>query len=488
MRMALQQSEKRREIILYSMILWMVVILLSQIVFLFTSEKVSANDEKGPSTLSDLILIDEAAFNEFVEEIKEGFEHLFKAQTFGSIQKPFTDSILNPNNDILFIPRYTAILELRPDFSLNYRRLKLNFKPRLNISWQHWKEGSQKGESQKDVERFVNEWLASLKLAEELFISYGRENLQWGPSFLISPSNPFFRETGRSNPKREVPGMDFARLVWLYNPSFTISFIANVDKGRQNFSRPFPFEPTYALKFDYTTKRKYFSIIASYQESYENWPVPNDRMSLGGYAGWTVSDALLLYGEGTVTIGTNVLYPEKIELGPGEGYIILMGPTKADSSIPKGTLLVGGSYTFKWGSTVGLEYVFNSPGYTKEGAELYFELHERTSAVFLNTTGRIQDITGQLLTVSLNTGLRLLRQNYLMFQYAHPQLWDVLNIVSRFVYNIDDHSYILSPIIEYNFWKHFQIFLIGSKNFGSKKSEFGSIVGYGLMLGLEYTF
>ena len=247
-------------------------------------------------------MIDEATINKFIKEIKEGFDYLFKAQTYGTAQKIFDDSILNPNNDFLKIPQYTANLEFRPDFSLNYWRLKISIKPRLNVNWQGWEEGeeSYQGESHH-VQGYVNEWLASLKLAENLFVSYGRENLQWGPSFLISPSNPFFRDTGRSNPKQEVPGMDFARFVWLYNPSFTISFIANVDKGRQMFSQPFPFEPTYALKFDYTTKRKYFSVIASYQQNNEQWPVPNDRMSLGSYAGWTVSDALLLYGEGTVT-------------------------------------------------------------------------------------------------------------------------------------------------------------------------------------------
>jgi hypothetical protein len=33
---------------------------------------------------------------------------------------------------------------------------------------------------------------ARLRLTECLFVSYGRENLQWGPSALFSPSNPFF--------------------------------------------------------------------------------------------------------------------------------------------------------------------------------------------------------------------------------------------------------------------------------------------------------
>ena len=272
---------ERREKILYSIFLWMVVFLWSQIGFLAIPEKNFAQEaeevKESPTPLSEV--------DKMTKEIKEGFGYLFKAISVGNVQRPM-DSTLNPNNDFLKIPRYTADLELRPDFSLNFRRLKINFKPRLDVKWEYWKEGPLKGDKDASLDTFVNEWLVSLRLIEESYISYGRENLQWGPSFLISPSNPFFRETGRSNPKREVPGMDFARLIWVPSSSWTISFIANVDKGRQEFLLD-DFEPTYAFKLDYTTYRKYASLIVSYQE--------NNRASLGGFAGWTVSDAVLVY-------------------------------------------------------------------------------------------------------------------------------------------------------------------------------------------------
>ena len=59
-------------------------------------------------------------------------------------------------------------------------------------------------------------------------------------------------------------------------------------------------------------------------------------------------------------------------------------------------------------------------GITKDEAELYFQLHEQVTPFFLNYGAKIQNIAGQILTVTLNTGLRLLRQNYLMFQYRPP--------------------------------------------------------------------
>ena len=139
---------------------------------------------------------------------------------------------------------------------------------------------------------YVNEWLVRLKARDNLFVSYGRENLQWGPSFLFSPSNPFFQDNGRSNPFLEVPGMDFARVVWIPHSLWTASFIVNMDEGRNTLLGPDPFEKIYALKIDYTGRENYASIILS-QKDY--------KKSMGFFGGWTVSDAFLVYGEGVMT-------------------------------------------------------------------------------------------------------------------------------------------------------------------------------------------
>ena len=141
-------------------------------------------------------------------------------------------------------------------------------------------------------------------MRENLFLSYGRENLQWGPSFLFSPSNPFFQDNGRRNPYLEVPGMDFGRLVYIPASSWTLSFIANTDEGRNKINGPAPFDKTYALKVDYTGRENYGSMVLSHRED-------SDKNSLGFFGGWTVSDAVLLYGECALTQGSEALYPAK---------------------------------------------------------------------------------------------------------------------------------------------------------------------------------
>ena len=85
-------------------------------------------------------------------------------------------------NRTLVIPHYLFKCEFRPDFSLAFRRIKLSIKPRFVGNWQECEDGPQKGQSKTDDDIYVNEWLASYKLHENWFVSYGRENLQCGPS------------------------------------------------------------------------------------------------------------------------------------------------------------------------------------------------------------------------------------------------------------------------------------------------------------------
>ncbi|MEJ2066677.1 MAG: hypothetical protein P8Y09_01665 [Deltaproteobacteria bacterium] len=182
--------------------------------------------------------------------------------TYGIIQEP-ANSSQNPENDFLQIPHYLADLELRPDLRINIDPIELSVKPRMRLEFSYWQEGNRKRDSEWDDDWYINEWLARLKLLPNLFVSYGRENLQWGPSYLFSPSNPFFRDNGRRNPYLEVPGMDFGRVVWIPGGFWTISFIANTDEGRNEITGPIPFEKTYALKVDYTGRENYASAILS---------------------------------------------------------------------------------------------------------------------------------------------------------------------------------------------------------------------------------
>lgn len=406
-------------------------------------------------------------------KLAESFEYSLKMLSSATYQN-VADSSQNSNNDFFQIPRYLAELELRTDARIKLNRLDLSVKPRVNLEWTAWEDGIRKGDTDWDNDWFVNEWLARIRFTEDMFVSYGRENLQWGPSFLFSPSNPFFQDNGRSNPKREVPGMDFGRLVWLPGISWTVSLIANLYEGRQVF-RSFGFDKTYALKLDYSGQEGYAGLILSHKES--------DGNRLGGFAGWTASDALLLYGEGVIERGTNALYPTTAD----NPFGATMEATGDDDSSLNGSVLFGGSYTLEIGPTISVEYVYNGPGYSNDQADTYYRLRKKASAAF-DVAGPMQGLSGLILSRTADPNLRFLRQNYVMFQYRHNDIRDMLNLTFRWTQNIDDSSGQFISIVEYFTGDHVELFSVGTLNSGGGNTEFGTFLECRLMLGLEYTF
>jgi hypothetical protein len=100
----------------------------------------------------------------------------------------------------------------------------------------------------------------------------------------------------------------------------------------------------------------------------------------------------------------------------------------------------------------------------------------------------MSDLSRLTLSQTADPGLRFLRQNYVMLQYNDNDIRDVLNLTFRWTRNLDDGSGQFISIVEYFFGEHTQLFSIGTVNSGAGDTEFGSILEYQWMVGLEYTF
>ncbi len=420
---------------------------------------------------------DEMEYASLWEELSEGFDYCLRFQALG-IRMGIADSTQNPGNKFLNLPQDTTILDLRPDFSLNFRRLESSVKPRMNLEWQRWEQGYRKGDHDWEDDWFINEWLARIRLIESLFVSYGRENLQWGPSWLFSPSNPFFLDNGRSNPNLELPGMDFARLVWLPGEEWTVSFLANLHEGRQEFILD-DFKKAYALKLDYSGRDGYAGLIVSHK--------PEDRNRLGAFGGWTATDALLVYGEGTIARGSSNLYPVEDQSNTFGGY---MKAVDYESSSVKGIFLAGSSYTLEAGPVFSLEYLYNGPGYSDSQAAVYYRIRRNASDVYTvpGPPGLLQGLAAMTLGQTAVTGMQFIRRNYLMLQYSQSGIRDLFDVVSRWTWNIDDNSGQFLLNLNYYAGDHMQLFSVGVVNYGESDTEFKNIFNYSMMIGLEYTF
>jgi hypothetical protein len=415
-------------------------------------------------------------FDEFIDELAEGFSYELRILPTETINK-VSGSRANPQN-VLEIPKYTLEVELRPNFYLNYRKLRLSFEPRNTFTWQKWKDGIKSGEDDEDIDLFINYWLSGLQMTDSLWISYGRENIQWGPSYLVSPSNPFFLNNGLVNPKREVPGQDFGRAVWVPTSSFTASFIANTDEGEAEFFGDF--ERVYALKLDLTGHKKYFGLIGSSRE--------NDRERLGAYGSLTPLDGFVMYFEGQVSQGTNALYPVvSDQTTPTGDPIIVLEETQDDSNDLEVEALLGLTYNFEAGPSLTLEYFLNTAGYNDEEAELILDFADQLNQI-LSLPPILQQQFDLNFEGTIDLRLRGLRKNYLFGQYQHLNIRNVFNIVLRYTYNLDDNGSQLNPILQYDFNDNVQLFLIGIQNFGDKDDEFRFFVDYSYFIGFQYTF
>ncbi len=349
---------------------------------------------------------------------------------YGVLRNPVEESMINRGNWLNISTRETVV-SVRPDVDLDVNRFHFSIKPRWSLVHQKWTRGQREGQSDTSDDFFVNEWLARVMVTETLFASYGRENLQWGPSFLISPSNPFIKDNGRDNPKTEVGGLNYARLLWIPHASWSASLIANLDDGAHTFFDPF--HKKYAVKIDYTGFERYGSVIVSHEESGHDL--------VGFFAGWSVSDAMLLYGETSARIND---------------------PEQSDSMDLE--YLVGISHTFEAGPTLACEYFYNENGKTGP-------IHQ----AFISAEPASPDDV-------------LIRKNYAMLQLSEFRVRETFNYVLRWILDLDDNSSRVIGLVEYELGDHWKVFGIGDVFNGGLNDEFGSLNRYSVYAGVQWSY
>lgn len=389
----------------------------------------AANAASAPSNSLD----EPAVTSPLAQELISGFYSRINVLGYGILQDPI-NSTLNPDN-ALAVHRYETQLTFRPDFNLNFRQLELGIKPRFEADWSHVQNGVQGGTDLTTATAYINEWIARYRVTDQLLVSYGRENLQWGPSQLLSPSNPFNQNNGKNNPAIEQPGMDYGRVVVIPNASFTGSFIANTGEGRLNDSGDAsgPFHKAYAGKFDYTGEKTYASLIVSKRDT-TPWRI-------GYFGGWNISDALLLYSEGSAALSTNPALPH-----------------------PDYDLLAGATYTLLNGAMITGEYFHHNAGCTQN------DIAQCVSPLALDPTNPYP------------------RRDYLLLQYVDTKLVRNVSLTVRLIQDLNDHSTQFLSDVEYDVGQNWLIYFVPSVTFGPSRSEFGSLVRYSLFAGVSFTF
>jgi len=401
------------------------------------------------------------------------FTRNFRVLLFSEMQEPSRSS-QNPDNAFLSLPRYTAELQLQADFSANAPMVNWTFKPRVTATAAWWRDGVSAGERDRETRFFVNEWMVQPKLTDDLFVSFGKEKLLWGASFVVSPSNILFKDTERANPKAEVEGKYLGRVVYMPNRTITITGISETQREENAIGGPL--RPIRVLKVDIMGGTTQVSMIGYSQQ--------HERFRLGSYGQWTASDAVVLYYDGIVSKGTDALYPVLDPANPLGGG---MAPINEQSSRPVAAVTAGGSYTFLSGETMSLELLYNGAGYDDDDARNYYALRSNAAA-HLFDGGLMTGLSAKTLAETLSTGMPFLRQYYAMAQVQEREIGNVLDVMVRYVRSLEENAGQASVIAEWQATKRLQVFTIDTVATGGKETEFRSLIGKSIIAGVEMHF
>jgi len=320
--------------------------------------------------------------------------------------------------------------------------LDLGFDPRLRLTTSQFAGGGTDGAT----DAYLSGWLVQVRPTEDTRLAWSRQNLQWGPSFLTSPSNPFGGDNGKNMPSVELPSMTYLKAAWMPSDGWSVSALVNVVGPRDARAPSLPdlnlpsafdvlsarrtagsgFEPAYALKNDFTFDRRTFSLIVSQRET--------DDPRIGFYGSWNASDSVILYAEG------------------------------ASDGQSDHALLAGGTYTFADGSFMAVEYYFNDRAAAARGGIL----------------------GGQSSTTSVSGGFA--DRNYLLIQYATTELIERTTLAARWIVNLDQNCHRLAFQADYDLGDQASLFANAVVDIGEASDEYGAWLRGLATLGLNLLF
>jgi hypothetical protein len=350
--------------------------------------------------------------------------------------------VLNPDNRIAGISRQDVTAEGRFDFRAERDRLRLTLRPILIAH-------SDPNSGQRRNDAYLSQGQLRLRLNGGWSAAAGREVLNWGPGQFRSPSSPFYFDNGRSNPLRELSGVDTLQLAWTpdLENSLRLAYIAGSGHEARGW------QDSWLLKADRRGDDWAGGLVLE--------QTPGQGLFVGAHGRYTYSDALLLYAEiGSSTRADALLSPADLQ----QPFAV------AARSPRRVTTLVGTAYTFENGQTLTGEYLHDGHGYDAGEEAAYFA---RAA------------LSPQLAGLALGEAPPLLGRDYLHLVWQSNLLesshyWRVM-----MTHNLTDHGNELSAYVEYALSRHASLVGLALFPFGSRRQEFSSLYRYSLTAGVK---
>jgi len=355
-----------------------------------------------------------------------------------------TDSLLNPNNLIARLPRHNQIAEARFNFKAENDSLRLILRPIML-----WQQNSNGFGDQIQSETYVSQGQLRWRIAEAWNVAAGREVMNWGPGQFRSPSNPFYFDNGRSNPIRELSGLDAVKLSWTADTRHAIS-LAYIGSSGHYEGATDTWRDTWLFR---ATKRE-----AKWAGGLAIAKKQGQQTFAGTDIQYTLHDAVLLYGEAGSSTRLNALKSSAEVTQPFS--------VEAESSRNINEL-IGASYTLDNGQSLSAEYLHQGHGLSASEEIAYFE----------RAANAVLPAGAAILGMALANAPPLLGQEYMHLLWQNNFLEGDTYWRLMLTHSITDGGNQVSGYGEKSLNKRASGFLLGMLSIGNSRQEFSSLIG-----------
>ena len=357
------------------------------------------------------------------------------------------DSVLNPGNQIARLPQRSDVAELRLNFKAENENVRLTVRPIAST-----REIRNAFGTQQRSEGYVSQWQVRVRAAEGWNVAAGREVLNWGAAQFRSPSSPFYFDNGRSDPMRELSGMDALKLSWTPDMQSSVN-LARIVRSGYGSAQPDVWRDSWLAKFDLRGNEWAYGLVAL--------KAPHLSTFYGAHGQITLSDELMLYGEVDSSAQFSALRSPADAAQP----FAVQSPSSRRT-----TALAGAAYTFEDGKSLSAEYLHEGHGYTAAEADAYFA---RAAALPL--------WAGQ----ALGTAPRLLGRDYLHLVWQSNLMESSGYWRMMLTHGLTDGGNELSGYGETVVNSHVSIYALAVLPVGNARQEFSALFQSSVTAGLK---
>lgn len=382
---------------------------------------------------------------------------------YGSAAELKSNSVLNPDNRIANLASRKWVQDGRLDVRGEAGPLDLYLAPRL-LNESHEIDGQPNNYS--GSVRLSQGFIRSKRGADTLLV--GRERLTWGPANFRSPSNPYYFDSGRTNPLASTPGIDLVRYThgqgaWRLGGAYVASTKQVLSAG--------PSRQSALLKVEHQGESHLVSLIAS--KPLETNGVPDTSPFYGAFGQFSPDDAWLLYGE----IGSGRL-PGALQPVAGNA-----SPPAISTPVDRSTqTLVGATYTQESGNVVLMEYLRNGAGFSQSEERRYFDQARRAGERAKMNLPLGAEVLGQL----VQNQPRLMSKDYLWLGWqSNPQATSLM-WRAELTMNANDRSAQTLFYAEKTLLPRVSGFVAVTNNIGSSSTEFGAYTKAQITAGFKW--